>query len=550
MTEEVKTKGLTFIDTRRLANISYKDIKNGFVGFGYYLKIIRDEKLWQGNGYNSFNQFLDTEYGRDKSWASRCINLYDKFGIPVEPGELPRLEEQYEAYNVSQLIEMIPMQEELREQVTPDMAVKAIRALKPRKEKVAMVATPEPEPREPDGSPACPPDTTSCERQEWGTSQEEQAAGHKECEKCWASWKRRQNKPDVAEVKQEPLEEVKLPDPDEDWGIGELPQAKELYLKQLARVLVQECGNELRMTPGEIGRPSDDTIRKQTDMLRLAHNGIVGLDDGVDAFPSEDMIEFFRDGVDLGVCSHARFVTQVRKALEEADAERRKPETDKSADDISEPGGDGPESVEPVSKPAETVSKVVKTVSDTQENVIDGEFTEVQEPEEYTPRYFLEEQKAKLDRLLAAANGVELKPMDTKVLERQKTIVCALETTVCEMAEPDPPAQPELPVLKNNDQRAAFVDAYETWPLWIETKQTGERYYRYDLEDGTSMVVKVYHARIFDGYASGSYEAQYHDGYGRNEYYLLNPGKFFRDCETNRSLLIEKLKEIQKVKKG
>lgn len=105
-------------------------------------------------------------------------------------------------------------------------------------------------------------------------------------------------------------------------------------------------------------------------------------------------------------------------------------------------------------------------------------------------------------------------------------------------------------MLKNNDQRAAFVDAYETWPLWIETKQTGERYYRYDLEDGTSMVVKVYHAMIFDGYAPGSYEAKYHDGYGRHEYYLLRDGKFFRDCDTNRSLLIEKLKEIQKVKKA
>lgn len=149
--EEVKKTGLTFIDTRRLANISYKDIKNGFVGFGYYLKIIRDEKLWQGQGYDSFNEFLGDEYGKDKSWASRCINLYDKFGIPVEPGELPRLEDAYESYNVSQLIEMIPMQEELQEQVTPDMSVKAIRALKPKKEKkVATVATPEqePEPRQ------------------------------------------------------------------------------------------------------------------------------------------------------------------------------------------------------------------------------------------------------------------------------------------------------------------------------------------------------------------------------------------------------------------
>ena len=122
--EEVKKTGLIFIDARPLANIVYKDIKNGFVGFGYYLKIIRDEKLWQGQGYDSFNEFLGDEYGKDKSWASRCINLYDKFGIPVEPGELPRLEGQYESYNVSQLIEMIPMQEELQEQVTPDMSPK------------------------------------------------------------------------------------------------------------------------------------------------------------------------------------------------------------------------------------------------------------------------------------------------------------------------------------------------------------------------------------------------------------------------------------------
>lgn len=153
--EEVKKTGLTFIDTRRLANISYKDIKNGFVGFGYYLKIIRDEKLWQGQGYDSFNEFLGDEYGKDKSWASRCINLYDKFGIPVEPGELPRLEDAYESYNVSQLIEMIPMQEELQEQVTPDMSVKAIRALKPKKEKKSCDRrNPGARTRAPPGSPA------------------------------------------------------------------------------------------------------------------------------------------------------------------------------------------------------------------------------------------------------------------------------------------------------------------------------------------------------------------------------------------------------------
>lgn len=140
-------------------------------------------------------------------------------------------------------------------------------------------------------------------------------------------------------------------------------------------------------------------------------------------------------------------------------------------------------------------------------------------------------------------------------IRRLKTKVDALACYVCELDDIENPApkpvQPELPLLKNNDQRAAFVDDYETWPLWIETKETGERYYRYDLEDGTSMVVKVYHAKLFDYKTEGLiYEERFAEGYGRHEYYLLEPGKFFRNCATNRSNLIEKLKKIQKKETG
>lgn len=769
-------------DAELYIHANLKSAARSVIAIGYYLKCVNRNELFKEAGYKDICEYAKDRFGFSASTTSRYMTRNDKFSVN---GNSPILDEKYKDFNKSQLQEMLSLDVEQLEKVTPDMTVVQIREMKKPKE-VPYVAIPgqieltdfpgvEPEDvaaaaqaregiaasspgkqaytisaedllpdaagserpviaisqqeqpektgkcihrpefdctleeahklipgtgencsrvccwecvkhgdcnlecyssarrpvpmehrrAEHDTTSDCPAGIQDCQRQEWGTSPEEQASGRKECEKCWTAWKRRQNKPGAAEVKQEPAaehrivwntedeghhireaycnaiarklieshydwfrqdtasrvlqiaeaekqykarfrpggssrwyftdpivgskvasvnlfddyiqfwsgdnewlgdcewfylcsavqgmwnviatekaiedaknkqeepEEEKLPDPDEDWGIGELPQAKELYLKQLARVLMQECGNELRMTPGEIGRPSDDTIRKQTDMLRIAHNGIVGLDDGVDAFPSEDMIEFFRDGADLGVCSHDRFATQVRRALEDADkailSRSRPPEP-------------------------ETVSEPVGTVSDTPETVIDGEFTEVQEPEEYTPQYFLEEQKSKLERFVAASKGVQLKPADVKILERQKMIVCALAAMVCDLDlienPPPKPDQPELPQLKNNDQRAAFVDAYETWPLWIETVQTGERYYRYDLDDGTSMVVKVYQARLFDGFAAGSYESRYHEGYGRHEYYLLQPGKFFRDCETNRSLLIEKLKEIQKVKRS
>ena len=106
--------------------------------------------------------------------------------------------------------------------------------------------------------------------------------------------------------------------------------------------------------------------------------------------------------------------------------------------------------------------------------------------------------------------------------------------------------QPELPKLKNNDQRAAFVDAYATWPIWIETRETGERYYRYELPDAV-MVVKAYYHKCFDYKTNAkNWEDRYHDDWGNPEYYLVRDRKHFRDCLVNRSMLIDYLKEIQK----
>lgn len=101
--------------------------------------------------------------------------------------------------------------------------------------------------------------------------------------------------------------------------------------------------------------------------------------------------------------------------------------------------------------------------------------------------------------------------------------------------------QPALPKLRNNDQRKEFIDNYMSWPLWIESKETGERYYRYNFENGSSFVVRAYFHKRFDYMADvgEGYEARYKDGYGSEEYYLLTEGKYFKDCLTNRSQLIE-----------
>jgi hypothetical protein len=116
------------------------------------------------------------------------------------------------------------------------------------------------------------------------------------------------------------------------------------------------------------------------------------------------------------------------------------------------------------------------------------------------------------------------------------------------VSEESEPIQPELPILKNNDQRKDFIDNYTSWPIWIDQELTGERYYRYDFEDGTSFVIRVSLQHAYKGY-----ERTAEIKHGHEEYFLLGvknrwiPGMpTFTESSTNKSAMIEHLKEFQK----
>lgn len=111
--------------------------------------------------------------------------------------------------------------------------------------------------------------------------------------------------------------------------------------------------------------------------------------------------------------------------------------------------------------------------------------------------------------------------------------------------------QPELPILKNNEQRKGFIDNYTSWPVWIDTELTGERYYRYDFENSTNFVIRVSTCHKWNG--TGGYEKEII--YGHEKYYIVgveNKEKYkpknptFSESETNKSAMIDYLKEIQK----
>ena len=105
-------------------------------------------------------------------------------------------------------------------------------------------------------------------------------------------------------------------------------------------------------------------------------------------------------------------------------------------------------------------------------------------------------------------------------------------------------AQPELPRLKNNDQRKEFLKTYRDWPVWFEVPQADEVYYRYILQDDSAIVICEYKQHC--EWWTNKYINKDPEGTFTKEYLLESGYHHLHDCETNQTALIRKLMEVQK----
>ena len=104
-----------------------KSAVRSVIAVGYYLKCVRDGELYRDAGYENIWDYARGRFGFSKSTASRYMARNDRFS---KDGNSPVLDERYSAFNKSQLQEMLGLGEEQLEEVTPDMRVLKIRAMK------------------------------------------------------------------------------------------------------------------------------------------------------------------------------------------------------------------------------------------------------------------------------------------------------------------------------------------------------------------------------------------------------------------------------------
>ena len=99
--------------------ICLNDFKNNFCRLGFMLRVLKER------GYD--NAYLMDRFGLSKSTINRSIQINEQFS---ENGYSYKLDEKYTDFKKSQLIEMLPLSQEQREEVSADMSVADIRDLK------------------------------------------------------------------------------------------------------------------------------------------------------------------------------------------------------------------------------------------------------------------------------------------------------------------------------------------------------------------------------------------------------------------------------------
>lgn len=491
------------------------------IATGFYLKHIRDNELYLEAGYKNINEYAMDRFGLSASATSRYITRNTRFS---RGGNSPLIDDRFKDFSKSQLQEMLGMSDEQLEQVTPAMTVREIRNMARPKE-IPYIEIP-------------------------GQTELKDIPGVMPEERAESFEASTTELFDVEE--DETAEDESVVQPVAGKPISQEIPVAELMEEENAEIATSQLLPEETATNEQRNEPIDAAEKQQMGHCLYRPEYACSL--------PEEYMHRPGSGTDCAheccweCVKHGECKLECNSSADRPEAEEQQHWPKTCITGKSKYGNCnccGTNGVKCCAECKESCNSRCGWLDETEEEIATSQTdTEASEDEikERTDIEILRELLERKKQLLSKCLGIPGIDKSDEHIRMQKLEVGALASMLCELEDLEEkkyrPKQPELPPLRNNDQRAAFIDAYETWTLWIDNQETGERYYRYNLPDGTSFVIKTYHSMLYDWKADVA--MRYKEGYGANEEYLLEPRKFFRDCRANRTTLIEKLKEIQK----
>ena len=149
-----------FSERSQIIREQMRNIQNAFITIGFQLHWIRENNMFRVLNYKNVYDYAEKEYGLKKTTCCNFISIIENYAERDENGEvIESIADCYRNYSASQLVAMLGMNEDMRQQVTPDMSVRAINRLRKGEPEPGTVATspaPEEEPapvKEPEKEP-------------------------------------------------------------------------------------------------------------------------------------------------------------------------------------------------------------------------------------------------------------------------------------------------------------------------------------------------------------------------------------------------------------
>lgn len=102
-------------------------VSEGFIRIGYQLKQIKEQRLYENDGYHDINEFAKAEYGLHPSTVSRFIAINTKYSID---GNSERLRPEFAGLGSTKLAEMLTLPDSDMEMIRPETTKESIRELK------------------------------------------------------------------------------------------------------------------------------------------------------------------------------------------------------------------------------------------------------------------------------------------------------------------------------------------------------------------------------------------------------------------------------------
>ena len=180
-------------------------------------------------------------------------------------------------------------------------------------------------------------------------------------------------------------------------------------------------------------------------------------------------------------------------------------------------------------------------------DVCPGDLSDIPIPSELFIREYLEEEEKMLRDYLKCDGLPERTILRQQLKVAGLRIIHNLVKDVLETEEEI--TQPELPRLKNNEERKEWLENYQDWGLWYRDERIDINYYKYDFKDGSRLVAAEYPKR--EGYWNQEPRDEHFFHFlkkNKKKYASLDEtyDEKFRNETDSITSLVEFLKEVQR----